>query len=148
MTLGPVENYQQIVEAILSYFSLLRSSEFPMYHYDETRIQYETRFRFKEKSSPANYVSSLAEKLADPYPRDRIITGSSLIWEWNEGLVRELLAGLTAENSRITVMAKDLDALAPKGNWLKEKWYGTEHKQMRLPEEWIQKVSSRSLHVV
>jgi len=44
--------------------------------------------------------------MAKPYLREHILSGATLM-DWDEGQVRELLKGFTADKSRVMVMAKE-----------------------------------------
>ncbi|KAG8745619.1 Insulinase (Peptidase M16) [Ceratobasidium sp. 414] len=130
MGLHLLDHHTEVLLAVYKYLEFLRTSELPTYVYDESKSIAESRFRFAEKRSADKYVSSLAERLAGPYPRDLVLCAESLMWEWDEPAVRKLLDTFTVEGSRVMLMSKDG---LPEGNWLKEKWYQAEYWTEKLP---------------
>ena len=100
-------------------------------------------FRFSEKSQPHTFVSQTAGRLAEPRPPEWILSGS-VVREWNEESVREILECLVPGKGRVMVMAKEheQEVVAPVGDliWEKERWYGTEYYVRRLEEEFFKKV--------
>ena len=133
------ENYQSIIKTVHAYITLLQSSPIPRWYFEEEEKLASTAFRFNEKIFPSTYVTQLSEQLSKPYAREDILSGSTLLYEYDESLVRSLLAQLTPAKARITLMARDDwatvkvggELLFPdgvnEGEWEKEKWYGTEH---------------------
>ncbi|KAG9103374.1 Insulinase (Peptidase M16) [Ceratobasidium sp. 370] len=135
LTKGGMDHHMEVLLTVYKYLAFLRNSELPTYIYDESRSIAESRFRFAEKRSADKYVSSLAERLSGPYPRDLALCAESLLWEWDEPAVRKLLDAFTIEGSRVMLMAKDG---LPEGNWLKEKWYKAEYWTEKLPTSLVE----------
>jgi len=130
-----------MVEIIFNYMSLLRASEFPDWLFTELEAIAEARFRFAQKRSPADYVSSLTERLALPWSKDRIISGKTRLWKWDEPAVREMLErDFAPEAVVLTIMAKDLSEIGLDGAWLEEPWYKTKYQVFPLDGELIDKV--------
>lgn len=136
-----LDHYEEILLTFYRYLEFLRSSSLPTYIYDESKSIAESRFRFAEKRSADKYVSSLSERLSGPYPRDLVLCAESLMWQWDEPAMRNLLDTFTVEKSRVMLMAKD--GLA-EGDWVKEKWYGAEYWTEKLPASLIEQVRSSS----
>lgn len=124
LTKDGMDNQREVILTVYRYLEYLKSSPLPAYIYEESKSIAESRFRFAEKRAADKYVSGLSEKLSGPYPRDLVLSADSLMWEWDESAVRRLLNAFTVERSRVMLMAKDG---LPEGDWVKEKWYGTEY---------------------
>ncbi|KAG8689157.1 Insulinase (Peptidase M16) [Ceratobasidium sp. 394] len=135
LTKDGMDHYTEVLSTVYKYLAFLRNSELPTYIYEESKSIAESRFRFAEKRSADKYVSSLAERLSGPYPRDLVLCAESLMWEWDEPAVRKLLDTFTVEASRVMLMAKDG---LPEGNWLKEKWYKAEYWIEKLPASLVE----------
>ncbi|KAG9128505.1 Insulinase (Peptidase M16) [Ceratobasidium sp. 392] len=135
LTKDGMDHYTEVLLAVYKYLEFLRTSELPTYIYDESKSIAESRFRFAEKSSADKYVSSLAERLAGPYPRDLVLCAESLMWQWDEPAVRKLLDTFSIERSRVMLMAKDG---LPEGDWVKERWYKSEYWTEKLPASLVQ----------
>lgn len=98
-------------------------------------------FRFKEKSSPRNWVNSTVHCLQE-YPMQEVLTGPRLYPEWRPDLIEMLLGYLTPENVRISVLAQQYEDIATE----KETWYGTKYKNEKIPEETIKKWKNAGLN--
>ena len=103
----------------------------------------EARFRFAQKRSAADYVSSLAERLALPWSKDRIISGKTRLWKWDEPAVREMLErDLAPEAVVLTLLTKDISETGLDGTWVEEPWYKTKYQAVPLDGELVEKVGS------
>lgn len=123
--------------------SLLRTSDFPDWVFGELEAIAEARFRFTQKKSPGDYVSSLAERLALPWSKDRIISGSTRLWKWDEPAVREMLErDFAPEAVVLTLLTKDFSEIGLDGAWLEEPWYKTKYKVFPLDEGLMEKVGN------
>ncbi len=60
-----------------------------------------------------------------PTQRELVINGPSLVWDWDEQLVRKYLSELTPEKGRVFVMGQNMEEIGIMGPWETEKWYGT-----------------------
>ena len=99
-------------------------------------------FRFAEKERrPESYATWIADHLKAPVPRSLVLSGPRLTWDWDEHLVREMLNGLTVENGRVVVMAKDFSSIGKTGTWSTEPWYGTEYTVEKMDQEFTSAVS-------
>ncbi|KDQ33027.1 hypothetical protein PLEOSDRAFT_1032530 [Pleurotus ostreatus PC15] len=141
---------RDVTLATFKYLSLLRSSEFPAWHQREVATISRTRFRFAEKRRPDDYAVWVSEHMAWPVPRELILAGPQLTWEWDEGedggekKMRETLDGLRVTRGRAVLMAKgsEHEKLSPGANWEKEPWYGTEYKVERFDEEFVREAET------
>jgi secreted Zn-dependent insulinase-like peptidase len=123
--------------------SLLRTSKFSGWVFSELEAIMEARFRFAQKRSPADYVSSLAENLALPCSKDRMISGKVRLWKWDELAVREMLErDLAPEAVGLTLLAKDLSEIGLDGTWSEELWYKTKYQVFPLDGELVEKVGN------
>lgn len=127
---------------------------FPRWHQDEIIELSRIAFRFKEKQSPSSFVSNLAEKVERPFPRDKVLSGTSVTEEWDEDGARDLLENhLTVSTGRVMVMSRegwtkallvgeegDPSEAAEHRLWSNERWYGTEYLTRKLSEAIIKQV--------
>ncbi|KAG8889415.1 Insulinase (Peptidase M16) [Tulasnella sp. 332] len=142
------EHHLEVIRSVYAYLSLLRDEALPTWHQQEIIQLSKINFKYKEKQSPASYVSRTAEKAGRLYPRDKLLSASSVSEEWDEKPVRELLDKcLTVKDGRIMVMGREgwgkVALVGEEANssqqrtWLKEKYYGTEYFIRRLPQDVI-----------
>ncbi|KAF8605452.1 insulin-degrading enzyme [Ceratobasidium sp. AG-I] len=139
LTKDGMDHHEEILLTVYRYLEFLRSSSLPTYIFEENKSIAESRFRFAEKRSADKYVSALSERLSGPYPRDLVLCAESLMWEWNEPAVRNLLDTLSVPKSRVMLMAKDG---LPEGSWVKEKWYGAEYWTTELPANIVEQAQN------
>jgi hypothetical protein len=90
-----------------------------------------------------SYVEDVSTFLAQPWPRNRVLSGNRRIWKQDSELVKKILeVDLVPEDSCIELSCKDFSLLGLDGPWLKEKWYGTEYMTHKIDQEILQLVSS------
>lgn len=63
-------------------------------------------FRFSSKGDPMNYVSRLAGNM-QTYPPEHTVAGTSLRYDYDPDLVRELLGHLVPSNMLLVVITRD-----------------------------------------
>ena len=92
----------------------------------------EISFRFKGKTSPWSYCSSLVHTMQIPYQRARILS-ISLIKEYDPQLIKESLDLLRHDRFVLRLASQSFTGLDQK-----EKWYGTEYKVEPCSDKLIQ----------
>jgi len=80
--------------------------------------------------------------MAKPYLREHILSGATRVWDWDEGQVRELLKGFTADKSRVMVMAKEFK---DDSEWKNEPWYKSEYRVRRIDEGLLKEVRNQTV---
>jgi insulysin len=148
MTRHDAENHRAVILAMFKYLTLLRSSSFPAWYQSEIAKISATRFRFQEKGSPDTLAVRITEHMSWPLPPELIISGPQVVREWDcedgEKQVREILEGLTVKRGRAVLMARGEEhEKVSKGEWMKEKWYGTEYRVVQFDEQFIHEASCR-----
>ncbi|KAF8066687.1 Metalloenzyme, LuxS/M16 peptidase-like protein [Lyophyllum atratum] len=140
LTPDGLAEYREVLATIHRYIRLLQTSTLPNHLYQERKQLADIAFRYDHKNGDgAGYVLDLAEQMQSPYiPAERYLRASCFDEEYHEQGVRDVLEMLTPEHARVVVVAKDLEAIAPEGEWLTEKWYGTEYKVYEYDEELMQ----------
>lgn len=99
-------------------------------------------FRFKEKSSPRNYVNSIVQALHE-YPMNEVLCAEHTFPEWRPDIINEIMEYLTPQNIRVHVIGKIYENIADET----EHWYGTKYKKEKIPTDTIsmwEKVSDNS----
>lgn len=134
-------HYKEVILAIYNYISVLRASDIERYHYDELHTMSELHFRFREKTKPHTYVNDLSYQLSEFSPED-VLSGDTVIREWDEFLFKETLKSLDPERGRVLLTAKvhDEAVVGHDVQWELEKWYGVEYRVTMLGEVFINQV--------
>lgn len=125
------EHYDSVVAAVFQYLDLLRKRPIEDWMYREVQNLSELRFAFKEKGNPALYSSTLAGQLQQPFPRDSILSGPYLLWEFDPALIAQTLDSLRPDRCRVMLAGRE----PPRNVKLDkvERWYGTEYAVTPLP---------------
>lgn len=136
LTKSGLKHYKQVLASIYSYLSLLRATSLPRWNFEEFKAIKDMQFRFAQKASPQSYVSRLSEYLSRPWPKERLLSGPTRLWKYDETLLRNMIEQLLAPEAGSAILSsKDFQGVDLDGPWLKEKWYGTEYFIQSLEEE-------------
>eukprot|EP01119_Soliformovum_irregulare_P010703 TRINITY_DN2640_c0_g1_i4.p1 TRINITY_DN2640_c0_g1~~TRINITY_DN2640_c0_g1_i4.p1 ORF type:complete len:1093 (+),score=372.86 TRINITY_DN2640_c0_g1_i4:186-3281(+) len=122
----------EIMSSFLQFVELMKNSSLEEY-YVELKKTRDLNFKFHEKVEPFDVVSDLSTALQIFPPKD-VMTGSRLVWEWNETLIAEVLFKLKVENMRMVLVSKNFSANAN----LNEPIYGTEFFKLKINETQIE----------
>ncbi|KAK8092120.1 LuxS/MPP-like metallohydrolase [Apiospora kogelbergensis] len=94
-------------------------------------------FKFKQKTPASRFTSKIAAVMQKPLPREWLLSGQSRLRKFDAGLIAKGLDCLRPDNFRMTLVSRDYP-----GDWdQKEKWYGTEYKAEKIPEEFLVEIS-------
>lgn len=122
LTQDGLNNKDSVIQIIFQYIKMLNDNLPKDYIFHELKDISRAKFKFKQKASASNTVSSLANTLSkDYYPVDKILA-TSLVTKYEPDLVLQFVKSLTMQNSRIMLFGKDLDTDSI------EHWYGTNYK--------------------
>ncbi len=146
-------NYRSVVLAAYKFLSLLRSSGFDSFHYEELVKLSHIRFRFQEKRPPDDYATWITEHMAWPVPPELLLAAPRLTYSYEdendrqrgEAKISEYLQSFRVGEGRVVLMAKKDDHIKvqPDLQWQKEPWYGTEYAVQRWDAEFVNEVRSR-----
>ncbi|KAE8269997.1 hypothetical protein A4X09_0g2343 [Tilletia walkeri] len=137
LTPAGLEHYEDVVRSIFRYINLLKARGVEEWAYAEVEQLQKLAFKFAEKMPPASYTSDLASQLQEPYPREWIISGGTLVRRFGVDEIRETLDCLRPSQCRIFVAAKSIPPRSDgkERTWdNKEKWYGTPYLMEPIPE--------------
>lgn len=142
-------SYEDVVVCVFQYINMLRQSGVQRSIFNEVQSLASLAFRFKEKYPPSQYTSRLAGLMQHGYPAPFILSGPSLIREYNVDVINENLEYLRPDNFRIMVASQQ----PPNGAQFtkREKWYDTEYNVLEfsdsLKKVWIEShMNDRFIH--
>ncbi|KAF7728621.1 Insulinase (Peptidase M16) [Apophysomyces ossiformis] len=138
-------HYRDVVTVIFQYIELLKKMGVQESAFREVQSLASLAFRFKEKSPPSQYTSRLAGLMQRAYPSHCVLSGSSLIREYNPDLIEQGLAWLRPDNFRIVLLSQNL----PDGYQCtkKETWYGAEYDVYDFDEKLKTMLADLTLNV-
>ena len=123
--------YQQIVEVVFQYISLIQKTPPQKWIVDEVKGMAEVDFRFQEKESASSFARGMASTMQKPLPREWLLSGETLIRKFDADAISTALKYLRPDNYRLTLISQQYP-----GDWDKrERWYGTEYKVEPIPEK-------------
>ena len=99
-------------------------------------------FKYAEKAKNGQYVTAVSNMMQKPFPREKVIAGGSLLEEFREDEIVAAIQCLDPRKAVIGVTARELPAGIEGTFDLTEPIYGTEYKQVKVPEELLREVSS------
>ena len=123
-----LEKYQEVVKVLFQYISLLKKTPPQQWIVDEVKGMAEVDFRFQQKSPASSFTSRTSSVMQKALPRERLLSGSSVIRAFDSEAISQGLSHLRTDNYRLTIVSQNFP-----GDWdQKEKWYGTEYKVQRI----------------
>ncbi|CDH56832.1 a-pheromone processing metallopeptidase ste23 [Lichtheimia corymbifera JMRC:FSU:9682] len=128
-----LRSYEDVVVCVFQYINMLRQSGVQRSIFNEVQSLASLAFRFKEKYPPSQYTSRLAGLMQHGYPAPFILSGPSLIREYNVDIINENLEYLRPDNFRIMVASQQ----PPNGAQftMREKWYDTEYNVLEFSDQ-------------
>jgi insulysin len=131
-----LKNYKEVAKVIFQYIAMVREQPPQEWIVDEQMRITEVEFRFKQKSPPSRTASSLAGVMQKPYDRTKLLSGPNVISKFDADRISEAMTYLRPDNFRMTIVSQDFP-----GDWdQKEKWYGTEHKVEKIPQDFLAEI--------
>lgn len=120
-----LSEWRSVVTAVYQYIGMLRmyaATSWPEWIYEELRRINEVSYLYTDELSPSDVVECISEDMAPHYglPPDRLLDGSSLLFEFNAGIIKDLLdTCFTPENARIDLTSSSFGRSADYKNMSK-----------------------------
>ncbi|OAA58393.1 a-pheromone processing metallopeptidase ste23 [Niveomyces insectorum RCEF 264] len=128
-----LQEYQEVVKVVFQYISLLRENPPQQWIFDEQKGMADVDFKFKQKTPASRFTSKTSALMQRVLPRERLLSGTSCLHKFDPELIQRTIDYLRPDNLRITVTSRTYP-----GDWnAKEKWYGTEYKEERIPSDFM-----------
>lgn len=107
LTESGLEHWEAIGELLFAQVEQIRSDGVDAWRHAEQGDLSMLAFNYREKSSAAGYVRSLASNLFE-YPPQDVLRGPYLMAEYDAGAIRRVLDGIRPELAQVTLIAPDL----------------------------------------
>lgn len=128
LTEDGLKEYREVTKVVFQYISLIKENPPQSWICDEIKGMAEVDFRFEEKSPASTFTSRLSSIMQKPYPREWLLSGSSLIRKFDSEAISKAMTCLRTDNYRLTVVSQTFP-----GDWdQKDRWYGTEYRCQRV----------------
>lgn len=131
-----LENYKEIAKVVFQYIGILRSSPPLEWIFQEQKNITDINFKFQQKTPAISFTSHVSAEMQEPLPREWLISGFSRLRKFDAQAISDALSYLRPDNFRIILVSQHFP-----GGWDQtEKWYGTEYKYEKIPEDFLSSV--------
>ncbi|KAJ2026479.1 metalloprotease, partial [Coemansia sp. S610] len=126
-----LDNYEAILSIVFGYLKMLAESGPQEWFYQELSLINKAKFDFKDKENAEGYATSLSKSGHNQYVAPQhILSHSSLLGDYDAGVISKCLQYLNPSNYRLFIGAKEHKSVECK---LEEKYYGVPHNIAELP---------------
>ncbi|KAL2694046.1 hypothetical protein Neosp_000616 [[Neocosmospora] mangrovei] len=131
-----LKNYPEIVKIFFQYITLLRESPPQEWIFQEQKGMADVDFKFKQKTPASRFTSRISSVMQKPLPREWLLSGHSRLRTFEPKQIEDALAMIRPDNFRMVIVSRNYP-----GNWdQKEKWYGTEYRYEKIPEDLMKEI--------
>ncbi len=139
LTESGMDQMNEITALVFDYLNLIRDQGIQQWMYEESGRIANLGFRYQEDFNPQSTVSGLASRIHD-IPASDILNANYLYEEFDPELIAELLAEMTPDRLRQTIIAQGL-----KTNKV-EPYFGTRYSIQPLNSELKKRLSKSESH--
>ena len=136
LTEDGLKNHREIVKIVFQYISILHDIPPQEWIVEEMKGMGEVDFRFKQKSPASKFTSKISSVMQKPYPREWLLSGSSLIRKFDADAIKQALAFLRPDNFRLAIVSQNLSEDLDQ----RERWYGTEYRCEKIPQDFLAEI--------
>ncbi|KAI0380898.1 hypothetical protein F5Y04DRAFT_289141 [Hypomontagnella monticulosa] len=136
LTKEGLKNYKEVVKVFFQYVSLLRETGPQEWVFNEQKLLADVDFKFRQKTPATRFTSRICAVMQGPLPREWLLSGNSRLRKFDPENITKEIQLLRPDNFRMTIVSRDFP-----GDWdQKEKWYGTEYKSEKIPEDFLAEI--------
>jgi len=150
-----MQNRDHVMSLVWQYISLIKSvaqdDETMSKYHDELVSISKTHFRFQENGDPTDFCSGAAEAMFD-YDATKIMVANAFPGKYNADITKAFLERFSPENCIISIQSPDFETESTDENsyecsassspWQFEKWYRAKYREMKTPDDLLQKWSN------
>lgn len=126
-----MEHYTDIVKIFFQYVAMLRELPPQEWIFEEQKGLADVDFKFEQKMPASRFTSQTSSVMHQPMPREWLLSAGSLLRKFDAAAIARGLDTLRPDNFQMIIVSSTLP-----GNWdQKEKWYGTEYREEKIPED-------------
>ncbi|KAJ4178578.1 metalloprotease [Fusarium falciforme] len=131
-----LHKYPEIIKTFFQYIALLHESPPQEWIFQELKGMADIEFKYMEKTSPSSFTSTISSVMQTPLSREWLLSGYSRLRTFEPKQIEEALVTFRPDNFRMTIVSRNYP-----GNWnQKEKWYGTEYRSEKIPEDLMEEI--------
>lgn len=144
LTKAGVSNWEKIGDALFSYIRLLKEEGVEQWRFDEQSQLLDLHFQFQTKTSPLEYVRTLAANTFE-YPFSDIIAGGYRMDEWEPEVIDEYLSLMTPDRVYVTRVNPDVETDSEE-RWFQVK-YRLQAEKRAVHDRWSKADLPEGLHL-
>lgn len=133
------EEHRKVLAVLFHYITLLPNALSQPHHFTELRTMGQIGFNNTSKYPADFYAKSLSRTMnEEELKREHIVSHGILEWEFKKEDAQDIIDCLELRKARMMLAAKVFDGVdvPQEGEWMKERWYGTEYAKREFdPEE-------------
>ncbi|KAF8460600.1 Metalloenzyme, LuxS/M16 peptidase-like protein [Kalaharituber pfeilii] len=129
-----LEHYEEIVKVTFQYINLIKNTPVQEWVFKELQMMSEVDFRFRQKSHASKFTSKLSPVMHKPLPKEWLLSGY-LLREYDPINITKAMEFLSPEAFQLMVVSQT--PVKGKVPNVKEKWYGTEYFNEKIPEPFL-----------
>ncbi|MEQ2305235.1 hypothetical protein AMECASPLE_035693, partial [Ameca splendens] len=111
-----------VTHLVFQYLKMLQTLGPQQRIYEEIQRIEANEFHYQEQIDPIEYVEDICENM-QLFPKEDLLTGDQLMFEYNPEVISAALSLLTPENANLMLLSPEHEGLCP----LREKWFGTQY---------------------
>ncbi|KAI0179967.1 ubiquitin carboxyl-terminal hydrolase-like protein [Hypoxylon sp. FL1284] len=137
LTTEGLTHYREVVKVFFQYVSLLRQTPPEEWIFDEQKGMADVDFKYRQKTPASRFTSRISAVMQKPLPREWLLSGQSRLRRFDPASIVAGVELLRPDNFRMTIVSRNFP-----GDWdQKERWYGTEYKDEKIPEDFLAELS-------
>lgn len=131
-----LKRYRDIVKVVFQYIGMMKEEPPIEWMFDEMKNMAEVDFRFRQKSPASRFASGTSSIMQKPLPRNWLLSATSKFRRFDARAIVNAMQFLREDNFRLMIVSQDY----PVEYDQKEKWYGTDYKIEKIPDNVIAEI--------
>ncbi|KAM9325165.1 nardilysin [Gastrophryne carolinensis] len=125
------EHFYEVTHIVFQYIKMLQQLGPQERIFQEIQKIEANEFRYQEQTDPIDFVENICENM-QLFPREDILTGDQLLFEYYPEVIADALKGLTPERANLLLLSPANEGKCD----LKEKWFGTQYSVENIDATW------------
>jgi len=131
-----LKRYRDIVKIVFQYIGMMKAEPPVEWMFEEQKNMAEVDFRFRQKSPASRFASGTSSVMQKPLPRKWLLSATSKFRSFDPKAIVNAMQFLREDNFRLMLVSQDY----PVEYDQKEKWYGTDYKVEKIPDQVITEI--------
>ncbi|XP_068095174.1 nardilysin [Hyperolius riggenbachi] len=125
------EHFYEVTHLVFQYIKMLQQLGPQERIFQEIQKIEANEFHYQEQTDPIEFVENVCENM-QLFPKEDILTGDQLLFEYNPDVIADALRGLTPDKANLLLLSPAHEGKCE----LKEKWFGTQYSVEDIHAKW------------